>query len=78
MKILIAVDGSPYTQAAARYVVRQRASFSSPLEIHLLHVQSPIPYPGAAADLAIAVAAGVVSVAWYDIYKITRRRRARH
>jgi nucleotide-binding universal stress UspA family protein len=49
MKILIAVDGSPYTQAAARYVVRQRASFSSPLEIHLLHVQSPIPYPGAAA-----------------------------
>lgn len=49
MKILIAVDGSPYTQAAARYLVRQRASFASPLEIHLLHVQPPIPYPGAAA-----------------------------
>ena len=49
MKILIAVDGSPYTRAAARYVARHRESFSSPLEIHLLHVQPPIPYPRAAA-----------------------------
>jgi nucleotide-binding universal stress UspA family protein len=49
MKILIAVDGSSYTQAAARYIVRNRKSFSSPLEIHLFHVQPPIPYPGAAA-----------------------------
>jgi nucleotide-binding universal stress UspA family protein len=49
MKILIAVDGSPYTRAAARYVVGQRQSFASPLAIHLLHVQPPIPYPGAAA-----------------------------
>jgi nucleotide-binding universal stress UspA family protein len=49
MKILIAADGSPYTQAAARYLARHRGSFSSPLEIHLFHVQPPIPYPGAAA-----------------------------
>ncbi|HEX7403693.1 MAG TPA: cation-translocating P-type ATPase C-terminal domain-containing protein, partial [Usitatibacter sp.] len=33
--------------------------------------------PPAAADLAIAVAAGVASVAWYDLYKIARRRQAR-
>ena len=49
MKMLIAVDGSPYTKAAARYVVLHRESFATPLEIHLLHVQPPIPYPGAAA-----------------------------
>ena len=58
MKILIAVDGSPYTQAAARYVVRQRESFASPLEIHLLHVQPPIPYPGAAAVAGKAAVEG--------------------
>jgi nucleotide-binding universal stress UspA family protein len=49
MKILIAVDGSPYTRAATRYIVRHKDSFSAPLEIHLLHVQPPIPYPRAAA-----------------------------
>jgi nucleotide-binding universal stress UspA family protein len=49
MKILIAVDGSPFTRAAARYVARHKDSFSAPLEIHLLHVQPPIPYPRAAA-----------------------------
>jgi len=49
MKILIAVDGSPYTRAAARYIARHQDSFSAPLEVHLLHVQPPIPYPRAAA-----------------------------
>ena len=49
MKILIAVDGSPYTRAAARYIARHRDSFSDSLEVHLLHVQPPIPYPRAAA-----------------------------
>ncbi len=49
MKILIAVDGSLYTRAAARYVARHKDSFSPPLEVHLLHVQPPIPYPRAAA-----------------------------
>jgi nucleotide-binding universal stress UspA family protein len=49
LKILIAADGSAYTRAAARYIARHRAAFASPLEIHILHVQPPIPYPGAAA-----------------------------
>ncbi len=34
--------------------------------------------PPAATDLAIAVAAGVASVAWYDVYKVARRRQSRH
>ena len=58
MKILIAVDGSPYTKAAARYVVRHRESFANPLEIHLLRVQPPIPYPGAAAVAGKAAVEG--------------------
>lgn len=49
MKVLIAVDGSAYTRAATRYLARHKESFSSPLEIHLLHVRPPIPYPRAAA-----------------------------
>jgi nucleotide-binding universal stress UspA family protein len=49
MKLLIAVDGSSYTRAAARYVVRHRGSFSSPLKVDLVHVRPPIPYPLAAS-----------------------------
>ena len=49
MKILIAADGSPFTRAAARYVARHVGSFSGPVEVHVLHVRPPIPYPGAAA-----------------------------
>lgn len=49
MKILLAVDGSAYSRAAARYVARHKDSFSAPLEIFLLHVRPPIPYPRAAA-----------------------------
>jgi nucleotide-binding universal stress UspA family protein len=49
MKILIAVDGSAYSRAATRYVARHKDAFSGPLEITLLHVQPPIPYPRVAA-----------------------------
>jgi nucleotide-binding universal stress UspA family protein len=49
MKILIAVDGSPYSRAATRYVARHKDSFAAPLEITLLHVRPPIPYPRVAA-----------------------------
>jgi nucleotide-binding universal stress UspA family protein len=49
MKILIAVDGSPYSRAAARYVARHMGSLGKAPELHLLHVQPRIPYPRAAS-----------------------------
>lgn len=51
MKILIAVDGSVYSKAAARNVARLVAGFSEPPQIELLHVHAPLPYPGAARVL---------------------------
>ena len=45
MKILIAVDGSPYSRAAARYIARTFGAFSPPPTIELLHVHARIPYP---------------------------------
>jgi nucleotide-binding universal stress UspA family protein len=49
MKILLAADGSPYTQAAARQLARHVGWFAEPPEVHVVHVHAPIPYPGAAA-----------------------------
>jgi len=49
MKILLAIDGSPYSRAAARYVARTFAAAGQPPAIHLLHVHAPIPYPIAAS-----------------------------
>lgn len=49
MKILVAVDGSPYSRAAARYLARTFGTFSPPPRIELLHVHAPIPYPIAAS-----------------------------
>jgi len=49
MKILIAVDGSAYSLAAARHVARLAAALRAKPEVELLHVHAPIPYPGAAA-----------------------------
>ena len=49
MKILIAVDGSVYSRAAARKVAELAGEFAKPPAIELLHVHAPIPYPGAAA-----------------------------
>ena len=49
MKILIAADGSPYTRVAARYVAHHIGSFAGPVEVHVLHVRPPIPYPIAAS-----------------------------
>jgi nucleotide-binding universal stress UspA family protein len=48
MKILLAADGSAYTQAAARYLKRNAASLAQPVEIHVLHVQPRLPYEGRA------------------------------
>lgn len=49
MKILVAVDGSSYSKAAARYLARTFAAFQPPPTIELLHVHAPIPYPIAAS-----------------------------
>jgi nucleotide-binding universal stress UspA family protein len=48
MKILLAADGSAYTTAAARYLARQAADLPQALEIHVLHVEPPLPYAGRA------------------------------
>jgi nucleotide-binding universal stress UspA family protein len=45
MKILIAVDGSSYSKAAARYVAGHLEAFNEPAEVVLLHVHLKIPYP---------------------------------
>ena len=45
MKILIAVDGSTYSRAAARYVARHLESFHEPADVTLFHVHLKIPYP---------------------------------
>lgn len=49
MKILVAVDGSAYSRAAARYLARTFAAYSPPPSIELMHVHAPIPYPIAAS-----------------------------
>jgi nucleotide-binding universal stress UspA family protein len=43
MKILIAADGSSYTRQAVDYVVRNLEVWRANPEIHLLHVQPPLP-----------------------------------
>jgi nucleotide-binding universal stress UspA family protein len=47
MKILIAVDGSPYSIKAVKHVIKHFNWFSEPPELHLLHVKLPLP-PGRA------------------------------
>jgi len=47
MKIMLAVDGSSYTRFAARSLVDHLGWFAGQPEIHLVHVQPPLPYPAA-------------------------------
>jgi len=47
MKILIAVDGSPYSIKAVKHVIKHFNWFSGPPDLHLLHVKLPLP-PGRA------------------------------
>lgn len=49
MKILLAADGSPHTRNAARHLASHLAWFAKSPEIHVVHVQPPIPYPRAVA-----------------------------
>lgn len=43
MKILLAVDGSPYTSKAAVFLSTHLKWFREDAELHLLHVKQPIP-----------------------------------
>lgn len=43
VKIILAVDGSEPSLAATRALIKHRAMFIDPVEIHLLHVSAPIP-----------------------------------
>lgn len=49
MKIVLAADGSKYTRRAVKYLITHLADFGSRPEIHLLHVQPPVPGRAAAA-----------------------------
>jgi nucleotide-binding universal stress UspA family protein len=51
MKILLAADGSAFTQIAARHLADHAQWFAKPLEVHVVHVHPPLPYAKAAAAL---------------------------
>ena len=51
MKILVAVDGSPYSRAAARYVASHAKLLKKTPDVHLIHVHVPLAYSGAAAGV---------------------------
>ena len=58
LRILIAADGSAYTRLAARHVATHLDWFAGKPEIHLLHVEPPLPYPGAQAVVGKAAVLG--------------------
>jgi nucleotide-binding universal stress UspA family protein len=49
LRILIAADGSPYTKLAAKHVAEHLDWFSAKPDVHVLHVEPPMPYPRAQA-----------------------------
>jgi nucleotide-binding universal stress UspA family protein len=49
MKILLAADCSSYTQDAARYLVDHLYWFARVPEVHIVHIQPPMPYARAAS-----------------------------
>ena len=51
MKILLAVDGSAYSTKAADYLIAHFDWFKKSPELHVLHVQTPIPEVRARAVL---------------------------
>jgi len=51
MKILVAVDGSSYSRAAARYVASHAKLLKKKPHVHLIHVHVPLAYSGAAAGV---------------------------
>lgn len=53
MKILIAVDGSSYSNKAVKHVIKHYDWFQDKPELHLLHVKLPIPPGRARAFLGV-------------------------
>lgn len=49
MKILLAADGSRYTRRAVAYVLKHLDMLGGKPEVHLLHVEPPLPGRAAAA-----------------------------
>lgn len=43
MKILLAVDGSPFTIRAVQYLTTHLGMFRGTSELHLLHISAPLP-----------------------------------
>jgi nucleotide-binding universal stress UspA family protein len=56
MKILLAADGSAFTQRAARHLVTHVQWFATRPEVHILHVHPPLSYLDAAAAAGKAAA----------------------
>jgi nucleotide-binding universal stress UspA family protein len=54
MKILVAVDGSEFTNKAVNYIASHLQWFQGEPELHLLHVKPPLPM-GRAAERARAI-----------------------
>ncbi len=63
MKILLAVDGSPYTVKAVKYLATHFDLFGTGTELHLLTVKPPIP-----AGLAVVNARRILGAAAIDKY----------
>ena len=59
MKILLAADGSPCTEAAARHIVTHLHWFADRPEVHVVHVSTPIP-PRVVAGLATVAGSSVL------------------
>ena len=49
MKVLIAVDGSPYTAKAVDYLITHKEAFGSLPELACIHVSTPLPLRAARA-----------------------------
>jgi nucleotide-binding universal stress UspA family protein len=43
MKILLAADGSPFTQKALEFIVEHQSLLGKDNELHVLNVQGPVP-----------------------------------
>ena len=53
MKILLAADGSEYTERAAHYLVQNIGALAEKPLIHVLHVRPEFPFPGTSTKQGI-------------------------
>jgi nucleotide-binding universal stress UspA family protein len=53
MNILLAADGSKYTQRAARYLVENIGTLAKKPTIHVLHIRPEFPFPGTSTKQGI-------------------------